>query len=92
MVKKLSPSSFYFELYDRIYITCNRCHILNRREAEKIIGRAYNIPEILRKYIIKEMELAGWIRPYKRRDIELIHPPFNLKDCPSNISKHLDLW
>ena len=95
MERKPELSYFYCELYDLIYKHAKMTleyRVMDRTEAASLIGVAYNIPKVLRLHIIKEMELAGWLRKYKHWSIELLKPPFNLTENPSIISKQLGLW
>lgn len=85
-------SYFYCELYDRIYLHCNPAKLIDRTEAAKIMGHAYNIPSVLRMHVIKEMELAGWIKKYDRFKIQLLLKPFNLKENHSTIGRELGLF
>lgn len=85
-----SPT-FYEYIYDRLRERYINEKEVRRVEAEKFIGRCYNIPKSLRNIILKEMEHEGWIK-LKSDSIELLSPQKNPTNKISKIQKQLGIW
>lgn len=84
-------ATFYEYIYDKLYEKYNQCEYINRVEAEKFIGRCYNIPKTLRTIILKEMEISGWIK-LRSDSLELISKPIKPTEKLSKIGKQVGLW
>ena len=89
-VKNRSPT-FYEYIYDKLHERYSNSDKINRVEAEKYIGRCYNIPLQLRTIIIKEMEEEGWLKLFSD-SIVLISRKKNPTDKISKIQKRLGMW
>lgn len=92
MANKNNLPIFYCQLYDLLYNNSNPSKIIYKSEAAKLIGRAFNVPISLRTLVVKEMELAGWLKRETRWTIRLLRNKFDLESNPSSVSRDLGLW